>query len=117
MRGHERLWGCYKIVACCLRGLIWISLCNLRVLCVSVVKYSWQTLTTETQRIQRLHREEAQTKRLDHENTSSGAFWAKKNAQIRGPIAFFYLRRGPSRLGYGPSLTTQQRQHAQLSPH
>src|SRR6185503_14914328 len=33
------------------------SLCNLCVLCVSVVTDSWQKLTTETQRTQRLHRE------------------------------------------------------------
>jgi hypothetical protein len=39
----------------CLR----ISLCNLCVLCVSVVTLSQQKLTTEAQRTQRLHREEA----------------------------------------------------------
>ena len=33
------------------------SLCNLRVLCVSVVDYLKPQLTTETQRIQRLHKE------------------------------------------------------------
>src|SRR6185369_17547442 len=33
------------------------SLCNLCVLCVSVVIYREQTLTTETQRTQRLHRD------------------------------------------------------------
>jgi len=36
--------------------LIWISLCNLWVLCVSVVVVSNYSLTTETQRTQRLHR-------------------------------------------------------------
>jgi hypothetical protein len=36
--------------------------------------------------------------------------------KIRGPTAFFYLREGPSRLGYGPSLTTQQR-HMRGSAH
>src|SRR5262245_33889923 len=35
----------------------WPSLCNLCVLCVSVVYFSPVPLTTETQRTQRLHRE------------------------------------------------------------
>ena len=36
-----------------------LSLCNLYVLCVSVVRYFLVEITTETQRTQRLHREEA----------------------------------------------------------
>ena len=40
-----------------------ISLCNLGVLCVSVVTISQQKLTTEAQRTQRLHREEAALQR------------------------------------------------------
>src|SRR5690349_24193029 len=42
--------------------LIWISLCNLCVLCDSVVVETRDTTTTESQRTQRLHREEVQTK-------------------------------------------------------
>jgi len=41
--------------------LIWISLCNLCVLCASVVNEFRVTTTTEAQRTQRLHREEGQT--------------------------------------------------------
>ena len=44
--------------------LIWISLCNLCVLCVFVVIGIHDTTTTEAQRTQRLHREEAQTRTL-----------------------------------------------------
>ena len=40
--------------------LIWISLCNL---CVSVVVVSRIPITTESQRTQRLHREEVQSAR------------------------------------------------------
>src|SRR6185503_1086902 len=39
------------------------SLCNLCVLCVSVVKVPARKITTETQRTQRLHREEFITRR------------------------------------------------------
>ena len=39
-------------------ALVWISLCNLCVLCGSVVEGMHDTTTTETQRTQRLHREE-----------------------------------------------------------
>jgi hypothetical protein len=39
-------------------GLTSNSLCNLSVLCVSVVDLLRKTLTTETQRTRRLHREE-----------------------------------------------------------
>ena len=38
--------------------LVWISLCSLCVLCVSVVLASCIPITTETQRTQRLYREE-----------------------------------------------------------
>ena len=42
--------------------LNWISLCNLCVLYVSVVNHLVGKITTESQRKQWLHREEAQTK-------------------------------------------------------
>ena len=41
-------------------GLIWFSLCNLCVFCVSVVNLTVGKSTTETQKTQRLHREEFQ---------------------------------------------------------
>src|SRR5689334_20349985 len=44
--------------------LIWIPLCNLCVLCDSVVVVSRVPSTTESQRTQRLHREKVQTKTL-----------------------------------------------------
>src|ERR1700741_1849517 len=43
---------------CNLCVLIWISLCNLCVLCASVVVVTHPPITTETQRTQRLHRED-----------------------------------------------------------
>ena len=43
-------------------GLNLVSLCNLCVLCVSVVVVSRIPVNTESQRTQRLHREEVQTK-------------------------------------------------------
>ena len=45
-------------------ALIWISLRNLCVLCVSVVIGMCDTTTTEAQRTQSLHREEFQIKSL-----------------------------------------------------
>src|SRR5215813_10005742 len=42
---------------------LWLSLCNLCVLCVSVVAFSQIPLTTETQRTQSLHRENSTTAR------------------------------------------------------